>query len=137
MKKITLELPAMYGDHHVQEVRRILSGIEGVSEIYASSSFRIVDITFDSKKTKKKDIEEKLEKAGYSGDLEIPSEGNIPATEGKDEKYFRHTSAYEQTRHTVSFRQNMGYEGRPLWPCPGIGPLSVNPLQVEKENKDG
>lgn len=137
MEKITLELPAMYGDHHVLEVRRILSEIKGISDIYASSSFRIVDITFDPKKTSQKKIEEELEKVGYSGDLDIPDEGDRPATEGMDEKYFRHTSAYAQTKNTVGFRQNIGYEGRALWPCPGIGALSVNSLQVDKEANDG
>ena len=35
MEVLTLELPAMYGDHHVVEVRRILLEIPGVDNVYA------------------------------------------------------------------------------------------------------
>ena len=41
MKTLSLELPAMYGDHHVIEVRRILLEIDGVKDVYASSSFQV------------------------------------------------------------------------------------------------
>jgi len=41
--KTILELPAMYGDHHVTEVRHILLGLDGVKDVYASSGFRVVE----------------------------------------------------------------------------------------------
>ena len=34
MKVLTLELPAMYGDHHVVDVRRILFDMPGVVEAH-------------------------------------------------------------------------------------------------------
>lgn len=137
METITLELPAMYADHHVLEVRRILSEVDGVAGVYASSGFRIVEVEIDPEKTSQEALEEKLGQAGYTGELDIPSEGELPATEAREEKYFRHTSAYAQTKNTVGFEQRISYQGRPLWPCPGIGALKVTPLQVNKENKDG
>ena len=49
MASFSLELPSMYGDHHVSEVRRILLEMEGVSEVYASSAFRAVEVEYNSK----------------------------------------------------------------------------------------
>ena len=40
MEVFNIDLPAMYGDHHVVEVRRILMDIPGVEDVYASSGFR-------------------------------------------------------------------------------------------------
>ena len=47
MEKITISAPAMYGDHHVVEVRRILLETPGVEDVYASSCFQAVEVTFD------------------------------------------------------------------------------------------
>ncbi len=47
MEKYTLDLPTMYGDHHVLEVRRILLEIPGIQDVYASSAFRAVEVTYD------------------------------------------------------------------------------------------
>ena len=44
MKKISLDLPTLFGDHHVTEVRRLLLELPGVAEVYASSSFQIVEV---------------------------------------------------------------------------------------------
>ena len=67
MTVTTIDLPAMYGDHHVSEVRRILLDLEGVEEVYASSGFRAAEVTYNSKKLKKAEIVAKLEEAGYIG----------------------------------------------------------------------
>ena len=69
MASLSLELPTMYGDHHVLEVRRILLDFEGVTEVYASSGFHVVEVEYNSKKTPKKDLEAALEQAGYMGDF--------------------------------------------------------------------
>ena len=37
----------MYGDHHVVEVRRLLLEMPGVTDVYASSSFQVVEVAFD------------------------------------------------------------------------------------------
>jgi len=47
MEKFVINLPAMYGDHHVTEVRRILMGLPGVSSVFASSAFKSAEISFD------------------------------------------------------------------------------------------
>lgn len=43
METTTISVPAMFGDHHVLQVRRIRSGLAGVEHIYASSSLQIVE----------------------------------------------------------------------------------------------
>ena len=126
MAVFTLELPAMYGDHHVAEVRRILLGLEGVDDVYASSGFRAAEITFDPDRTSTEDIKAELDRSGYLGELPIPEE--VPAesaSTGNGRKgFFRHTAAYETTNKVVSFGQTVNYEGRALWPCPGMTPLT-------------
>ena len=122
MKTVTYELPNLYGDHHVIEVRKILGEIAGVEDVYASSAFRMVEITYDPSVTNDLDIAVKLDEAGYLGEWSIPIEaGASTYLEDRSKSYFRHTSVYETTRQVVSFSQNVAYSGRPLWNCPGMG----------------
>ncbi|MBC8508186.1 MAG: heavy-metal-associated domain-containing protein [Anaerolineales bacterium] len=124
MTVTTIDLPAMYGDHHVVEVRRILLDLDGVEEVYASSGFRAAEVTYNSKKIKKAEIVAKLEESGYIGTLPIPEETDIPANEANGKgSFFRHTESYAQTSHVVSFGQGLEHAGRPLWPCPGMEPI--------------
>ncbi len=137
MASLFLELPSMYGDHHVVEVRRILLEFDGVKDVYASSGFQVVEVEYDGRKTSPEDLTTALEKAGYSGDFALPEELSIPANEQKDKAYFRHTEASEQTGNTVSFEQTVRAQRSPLWPCPGMGPIKPVFLEVDKENQDG
>ena len=122
MESLTLKLPAMFADHHVIEVRRVLFELPGVGDLYASSAFQTVEIEYDPMLTNPQEIEHALDKAGYLADLPIPVEiGAQPATENGDRPFFRHSIAYTQAGKTVSFAQNVPFAGRPLWPCPGMG----------------
>jgi copper chaperone CopZ len=126
MQKATYETPSLYGDHHVTEVRRILLELPGVVDVYASSAFQVVEVTYDPEKINDLEIAMKLDEAGYLGEWTVPIEAGAAAYHSVDglEPYFRHTAAYEQTKLTVSFAQNVSYLGRPLWPCPGLGIIS-------------
>lgn len=73
MEEITLEMPSMYGDHHVLKVRDVLTALEGVEEVYASSAWKQVMISFDPKKIEAADLEKALADAGYP-----PKEGEPP-----------------------------------------------------------
>jgi copper chaperone CopZ len=73
MEELILEMPAMYGDHHVLKVREVLTAIEGVEEVYASSSWKQVMISFDPKKVEAADLEKALSEAGYP-----PNSGEPP-----------------------------------------------------------
>ncbi len=74
MEKLTLDLPSMYADHHVLRVRDALSALEGIQELYASSAWQQLMVTYDPKKIQPEGIEEALTQAGYS-----PQEAPRPA----------------------------------------------------------
>ena len=120
MTSVIIDLPVMYADHHVVEVRRILFEVPGVEEVDASSAFQVVKIDFDPDKTSEDIIRQILGNNGYLGDLEVPRESGLPAVGSDGHTYFRHTAAYEAAGATISFGQEIAASGRPLWPCPGM-----------------
>jgi copper chaperone CopZ len=131
MRTVTFETPAMYGDHHVKEVRRILTAVPGVQEVYASSAFRIVEVTFDEGQATEADLAAKLGETGYLDMPAFPQENGIAASEQAEraQSFFRHTQVFETSRQVVSFSQQVSYTGRPLWNCPGLGVIKS---QVEE-----
>jgi copper chaperone CopZ len=125
MKTSTINTPALFGDHHVTEVRRILLSLPGVTEVYASSAFQVVEVTYDETKINDLEIAVKLDEAGYLREWTVPIEQGSKTrhADGEQKPYFRHTMVYETTKKTVSFAQGVNYNGRPLWPCPGMGTI--------------
>ena len=115
-----VDLPAMYGDHHVLEVRRLLLEMPGVLDVYASSAFHVVEVTFNPEKATPEQFINKLDEAGYLGELDFTAETGEAMNDGRS-PFFRHTAVFEQTRQAVSFGQMVAYSGRPLWQCPGLG----------------
>ena len=131
MEKKSFELPAMYADHHVVEVRRLLLEMSGVKDIYASSAFKVADVTYDPDMVSEEEIAEKLAEAGYLGEFSVIAEAGEPAASSNgDGIFFRHTEVYEQIKDTIGFSQNVSYVERPLWPCPGLGVIKT----MEEEN---
>ena len=126
METKTFEAPALYGDHHVTEVRRILQGLTGVSDVYASSAFQVIEVRFDPEKISAEEITKQLDEAGYLGELHLVLETGIAVEKKEGDGIFRHTAVYETIKDTVSFAQNVRATGRPLWPCPGLGPVKQN-----------
>jgi copper chaperone CopZ len=122
-KTVTYNTPVLYGDHHVLEVRRLLQELPGVEEVYASSAFRVVEVTYDTEKVSEEKISQMLDEAGYLGEWTLPTEtGQAAILEGdRSMTYFRHTEVYETSREVVSFAQRVNYSGKPLWNCPGLG----------------
>lgn len=127
MEKVSLKLPAMYADHHVTEVRRLLLALPGVTNVYASSAFQRVDVGFDPDLIAMDQINATLGDAGYLGELPSNIEPSSASYGTGKDGHFRHTTVFEQTRQVVSFTQKVNYQGRPLWPCPGMGPIKNNP----------
>lgn len=122
MESLLLKLPAMFADHHVIEVRRVLSELPGIGDVYASSAFQSAEIEYDGNLITPQDIERALDQAGYLSALPVPVElAAKPAHEDGEKPFFRHTTAYTQVGKTVSFAQNVVFSGQPLWPCPGMG----------------
>ncbi len=129
MDKVVFEVPTMYGDHHVLEVRRILLEMSGVENVFASSSFHAVEVNYNAGKTSPEALKAKLDEAGYLGELNVPYENGIAVSQDakKDASiFFRHTTAHTQAQETVGFGQDVAYTGRPLWPCPGVGALTMD-----------
>jgi copper chaperone CopZ len=73
MEKVVLEVPTLWADHHVLNVRDALTSLEGVDSVYASSAWKQVLVSYDSSKTDPAAIEKALTEAGYPvGEGEIP-----------------------------------------------------------------
>jgi copper chaperone CopZ len=124
MKTVTFVTPALYGDHHVKEVRRVLAAVPGVQEIYASSAFRVVEVSFDETLVSEADLSAKLVESGYLGETAMAAEKGVAAHLAKEQStdvFFRHTQVFEGAKQAVSFGQKVNYSGRPLWNCPGFG----------------
>jgi copper chaperone CopZ len=122
MNRLVIDVPMMYADHHVVEVRRLLLEDSGVGTVNASSAFHVVEVSFDPEKTSEDALRNKLKEAGYTGELVVPLESGQPAIGRDGDAYFRHTAAYESVGTVISFGQEIVSSGRPLWPCPGMGP---------------
>jgi copper chaperone CopZ len=118
MQKSTFNTPALFGDHHVTEVRRMLFESPGVKDVYASSAFQIVQVEFDEKLITHNALLKILEDAGYLGQIPMMVETGEAA---EMNSVFRNTATYVTMKKTVSFAQKAPYSGRPLWTCPGMG----------------
>lgn len=115
MDRLVLTIPTLYGDHHTTAVRQLLEGLDGVQDVYVSSAFKQVSLSFDKKKASSEKIEQTLSEAGYSTE---EFESAYPTS--IKERETRHTAAVAGVGDSLSFAQNVPYEGRPLWPCPGF-----------------
>ena len=127
METKTFKAPALYGDHHVSEVQRILKELPGVDEVYASSAFQVIEVEFDESKITANKIAACLEEAGYLGEVPMLVE-SAEAAYGRENgnSNFRHTAVYNTIKQTVSFAQYVEYQGRALWPCPGMGAVKMD-----------
>lgn len=126
MEKVVFDVPSMYGDHHVVEVRRVLLEMPGVEDVNASSAFQAVEVDFDPARISAEQIKAKLGEAGYLDDMPVAVETPAASQQnGTVKPFMRHTAAYEQAQQVVSFTQSVSYGGRPLWPCPGMGVIQV------------
>lgn len=129
MPTLTLQVPQMYGDHHVVAVRNLLSAMPGVEDVYASSAFRVVEITFDQTQVGEDALRAALQEAGYLQEMPMVDESAAGSNgEGQAKPLFRHSASSAQTGQVVSFRQTVPYAGQPLWPCPGMS----RPTPVEE-----
>jgi copper chaperone CopZ len=111
----------MYADHHVLEVRRLLCPLPGVTDVYASSSFHLVEVTFDEAQVDEQTIRSVLAQAGYLEAVPVVVEfGASTAVTAGDKPFFRHTAVFPQTGNSIGFAQDVPDVQRPLWPCPGM-----------------
>jgi copper chaperone CopZ len=127
METKSFEAPALFGDHHVTEVRRILLELPGVDEVYASSAFQVIEVSFDPAKMKAEQIAARLEETGYLDEIPILTETGIPAYGREDGNFnYRETILYETVKKTISFAQHVQYQEPQHWLCPGLGDIKMN-----------
>jgi copper chaperone CopZ len=72
MASITLDAPTMFADHHVLKAREALLALSGIEEVYASSAWQAVIVTYDPAAIQPEAIEQTLAQAGYGPDQTTP-----------------------------------------------------------------
>ncbi len=126
METVTIDVPTMYADHHVSEVRRLLLALPGVEDVYASSAFHVVRARIDPATASEAGLRAALSAAGYLGELQIVTEDWKSGTpKDTEDNPFRHTSASEQLKGVAFGQAVEPTAGKPLWPCPGMGPVKA------------
>ena len=88
MKKITLKVPKMYGDHHTLTVRSALAELRGVEGILANTARKIVTVEYDDSALSPAKIEETLMAAGF-GPGEEPPSPELPDATDDESPWFR------------------------------------------------
>ncbi len=113
MAELQLTIPALFGDHHTVAVKEILDKLDGIESTFVTSAYRQVVIKFDPGKINEETIKETLAHEGYQ--------------EGVLEEVFAESLSEDSTRHTAAVTEVLSFtnqppswEGRPLWPCPGL-----------------
>ncbi len=85
MKSVTLQVPGLWADHHVLKVRRLLTGMAGVGEVYASAKNKEVTVSYDPGQVDLAAIEGALAQAGYPvGATGRPAETGFVWRKAKD-----------------------------------------------------
>jgi copper chaperone CopZ len=65
MEKVQFNVPNLWADHHTLKVREVLTQLPGVTDIVASSAFRMVAMSYDPAVTSCDAIGQALTAAGY------------------------------------------------------------------------
>ena len=68
MEKTILSVPKMWADHHVLKVRELLTALDGVENVYASSAWKQVLVKYDPDTLTEAAIAEALAEAGFQED---------------------------------------------------------------------
>lgn len=118
MDKVTLNVPGMYGDHHVLAVRDILGKLPGVENIFATSAFKQVVVTFDPAKAKPADFESALSAEGYMDELQWPEVTDAIKAQKHGGSQFVVASGIAESVRFEAPPVNWG-SGGPR-PCPGF-----------------
>lgn len=71
MAQVEYNVPRMWADHHVPLARKALLSLPGVEDVYASSAWKTVKITFDTSKVTEDALKKALADAGYPVGVEM------------------------------------------------------------------
>ena len=117
MENLTLDLPAMYGDHHVPRVRGLLTALPGVQAVNASSAMQRVVVNFDPAQTSAEAIRAALAAGGYA-----PGEGADPETLHVPQAELAHMAAYAKGEPGG---RSLPEPPPSLGTCPGLEPRAI------------
>lgn len=84
MASVIVNVPTMFADHHVLKVRDVLFAVEGVEDVFASSAWQSVIVSFNPDKTEPESIKKVLTDAGYTPDKPSPILASLVGTQFKD-----------------------------------------------------
>lgn len=91
-QKESISLPAMFGDHHVVQVRQIVSALPGVQTVLASASRHKITVTFNRAQLSVEAISAALAQAGFAPNV-VPAEatgtGDLPIVAAADQVHVR------------------------------------------------
>ena len=87
MEKVVLDVPTLWADHHVLKIRDVLATLKGIEDVYASSAWKQVLVSFDPAKLEPAIIEKTLAEAGYPVGEEGPSVLTLPTKNRQDPKW--------------------------------------------------
>jgi copper chaperone CopZ len=121
VNKAVFQTPGLYADHHVSAVRERLLSVEGVQTVYASSTFFIVEVTFDETRVTQEFLKAQLQELGYLQEIPMLTESWGVSKRNIPNGTFRHTNNYAALKQTISFQQIVPVSRRAVWNCPGIG----------------
>lgn len=113
MEHTLLTVPKMYADHHVIAVRQVLTALPGVVDVYASSAWYQVQVTYDPAKLSANDIVRALEQAGYPPDTRGNGKGEIEALGSPSPVPHRKDPAWDElgVRVTTTNRADLEMSG--------------------------
>jgi copper chaperone CopZ len=80
MKRAIFSVPKMWADHHVLTVREVLTALRGVEDIYASSAWKQLIVSYDPDKLDESAIAGALSEAGYGVGEALELEAEAPST---------------------------------------------------------
>lgn len=135
MQTSLFNAPALYGDHHVSDVRKQLLALPGVQDVYASSAFCVVEVTYDEALVSEDILSRELEQLGYLSEIPMMAETGIPAQRSQEDGFFRQTATYGHLKKVVSFQQRVQHNGDVVWNCPGLGVMQPDCLSIETQDR--
>ena len=93
MEKVIIDVPAMYADHHVLAVRKLLTQLDGIGDVYASSAFKQVLVQYDPAAIAPEAVTQALQEAGYTEEMPMPVQEKLAEDSWKNGS-FRMTKTY-------------------------------------------